>query len=71
MKAGTFDPYPEHSSDPYVKNPPKRKSDDGGTRPKIFQPPAIPKSTPTKSIVSMTVRKSMNRNNYKAVATTM
>ena len=53
MKAGTFEPYPTYSSDPYIKNPAKRIM--GDEKKKIFTPPAVPKSRPTKSIVAQNV----------------
>ncbi|XP_062514309.1 cilia-and flagella-associated protein 96-like [Corticium candelabrum] len=65
MKAGTFEPYPTYSSDPYIKNPAKRIM--GDEKKKIFTPPAVPKSRPTKSIVAQNVVRRMNRGNFKAV----
>ncbi|XP_062932779.1 cilia-and flagella-associated protein 96 [Cynocephalus volans] len=54
MKAGTFDPYPSHSADPYVVKLAKhisRKDE------KIFHPPSGPKSRPVESIMTLNVRR--------------
>uniref|UniRef100_A0A3P8S1Y1 Cilia-and flagella-associated protein 96 n=1 Tax=Amphiprion percula TaxID=161767 RepID=A0A3P8S1Y1_AMPPE len=50
MKAGTFDKYPSHSTDPYVI----RLSKPDNQEP-IFRPAPGPKSTPVKSIITVNV----------------
>lgn len=53
-KAGTFDPYPSHSADPYkmkIHRPVNVVNKSG----KIFTPSQGPKSTPTVSIVDRNV----------------
>ncbi|XP_071808688.1 cilia-and flagella-associated protein 96-like [Asterias amurensis] len=69
-KAGTFDPYPSHSNDPYK---PKRKK---GPPPmnstgKIFMPSPGPKTATTTSIIGQNVVKSINSTNYRQVVTSM
>ena len=59
MKAGTFEPYPSYSSDPYIKNPATRVT--GEEKKRIFVPPAVPKSRPTESIVGLNVVRSVSR----------
>ncbi|GAB5570151.1 UPF0602 protein C4orf47 homolog isoform X1 [Prionailurus iriomotensis] len=54
MKAGTFDPYPSHSADPYVVKLASQTSSKGA---KIFYPPSGPKSRPTKSIMTLNVKR--------------
>ncbi|XP_039273490.1 cilia-and flagella-associated protein 96-like [Styela clava] len=68
-KAGTFDPYPSHSNDPYVVK--KKKAPTTNKEGKIFHPALGPKSRPTKSIVSQNVIKSVHRDNYKSVRQVM
>ncbi|XP_037382274.1 UPF0602 protein C4orf47 homolog [Talpa occidentalis] len=65
MKAGTFDPYPSHSADPYVV-----KSEDqiAGKTAKIFHPPGGPKSRPVESIMTLNVRRALNIKNYKTAS---
>ncbi|KAG8592146.1 hypothetical protein GDO81_000423 [Engystomops pustulosus] len=65
MKAGTFDPYPSHSNDPYGKRSSKSASVVRGG--KKFQPPAGPKSFPMRSILESHVIKSVNPTNYKTI----
>ena len=56
MKAGTFDPYPSHSSDPYnVKV--SRKVNVVNKSGRIFTPSAGPKSAPVNSVVNQNVMK--------------
>mgnify|MGYP000431849165 CR=1 FL=1 len=56
MKAGTFDPYPTHSADPYkVKVP--RSVNVVNKSGRTFMPSQGPKSTPTVSIVNQNVLK--------------
>ncbi|XP_066091872.1 cilia-and flagella-associated protein 96 [Saccopteryx bilineata] len=62
MKAGTFDPYPSHSDDPFEAKSAKQTFTKDA---KIFQPPGGPKSRPIKSIMSLNVRRSLNVKNYK------
>ncbi|XP_052018005.1 UPF0602 protein C4orf47 homolog [Apodemus sylvaticus] len=61
MKAGTFDPYPAHSADPYVVKVGKviSKGD------KVFHPPNGPKSRPIESIMALNVKRALNVKNYK------
>ncbi|XP_048758907.1 UPF0602 protein C4orf47-like isoform X2 [Ostrea edulis] len=67
MKAGTFDPYPSHSADPYkVKVP--RSINIVNKSGKTFMPSQGPKSTPTVSIVNQNVLKSINIQNYRSVS---
>ncbi|XP_037687054.1 UPF0602 protein C4orf47 homolog isoform X4 [Choloepus didactylus] len=62
MKAGTFDPYPSHSSDPYVV---KMAHQISGKSDKIFHPPSGPKSRPITSIMTLNVKRALNMKNYK------
>ncbi len=55
-KAGTFDPYPKHSEEPYVPTK-SRKSDTSKFKGGIFKPPPGIKATPTTSIVQQSVMK--------------
>jgi hypothetical protein len=57
-KAGTFSIYPEHSKDPYppIKAAKSTKKFVGG----IFKPCPVPKSMPSRSIVSQNVQKTVN-----------
>ena len=54
-KAGTFDPYPKHSDDPYGAV--KSRKDDSPSKLKggVFRPSPGPKSTRTASIVQQNV----------------
>ncbi|XP_075412932.1 cilia-and flagella-associated protein 96 [Tenrec ecaudatus] len=65
MKAGTFDPYPSHSTDSYgaklLKQSPV-KSD------KIFHPPGGAKSRPAISIMTLNVKRALNMKNYKTAS---
>ena len=64
-KAGTFEPYPTHSTDPYmVKRPKDGRKFVGG----IFKPNTGIKSRPTRSIVSQHLLKTMNSSNYLSVS---
>ncbi|XP_059156791.1 UPF0602 protein C4orf47 homolog isoform X2 [Physella acuta] len=66
MKAGTFDPYPSHSADPYgikYKRPVNVVNKIG----KQFVPPPGPKSTPCNSIVNQNVTRSVNITNYRTI----
>ncbi|KAM9471050.1 cilia-and flagella-associated protein 96 isoform 1-T3 [Clarias gariepinus] len=70
MKAGTFDPYPSHSTDHYIiKKPKSDVSTNKGI--KIFHPSPGPKSTPVKSIISLNVNKFVNSTNYNQVPSVM
>lgn len=65
MKAGTFDPYPSHSADPYmVKSTNQISSKDV----KIFHPPGGPKSRPIESIMTLNVKRALNMKNYKTAS---
>ncbi|XP_053440357.1 UPF0602 protein C4orf47 homolog [Nycticebus coucang] len=64
MKAGTFDPYPSHSADPYVAKLTKISGKDG----KIFHPPSGPKSRPIQSIMTLNVKRALNMKNYKTAS---
>lgn len=61
MKAGTFDPYPAHSADPYVVKVGKVISKGE----KVFHPPNGPKSRPIESIMALNVKRALNVKNYK------
>ncbi|KAM4810573.1 cilia-and flagella-associated protein 96 isoform 2-T3 [Rhinophrynus dorsalis] len=63
MKAGTFDPYPTHSNDPYAAKPAKTAIKER----KTFHPPAGPRSYPIQSILASNVIRSVNPVNYKTV----
>jgi hypothetical protein len=69
MKAGTFEPYPSYSSDPYIKNPAKRAT--GEEKKRIFVPPAVPKSRPTETIVGLNVIRRINRSNFKVISSVL
>ncbi|XP_060039873.1 cilia-and flagella-associated protein 96 isoform X2 [Erinaceus europaeus] len=64
MKAGTFDPYPSHSAEPYGSTLPKQVS----SKAKIFHPPGGPKSRPIESIMSLNVKRTLNVKNYKTAS---
>nr|XP_044998241.1 UPF0602 protein C4orf47 homolog isoform X2 [Jaculus jaculus] len=64
MKAGTFDPYPSHSADPYVIKLVKIS----GKTDKIFHPPSGPKSRPIESIMILNVKRALNTKNYKTAS---
>ncbi|XP_069575020.1 cilia-and flagella-associated protein 96 [Brachyistius frenatus] len=55
MKAGTFDTYPSHSTDPYVIRRSKQANQE-----QVFHPAAGPKSTPVKSIIALNVNRSVH-----------
>ncbi|XP_053112828.1 UPF0602 protein C4orf47 homolog [Hemicordylus capensis] len=62
MKAGTFDPFPLHTADPYnVKLPKPITTNKQG---RIFNPPSGTKSRPIRSIMASNVEKSINVTNY-------
>lgn len=65
MKAGTFNPFPNHISEPYVDQCKlnKAKRDEN----KVFLPPSGSKSTRFESIISCNVRKTINNLNHKLV----
>ncbi|KAF6083757.1 hypothetical protein HJG60_001848 [Phyllostomus discolor] len=65
MKAGTFDPYPSHSADPYAVKLTKQTLSQGA---KIFHPPGGPKSRPIQSIMTLNVKKALNTKNYKTAS---
>ncbi|XP_013386617.1 UPF0602 protein C4orf47 homolog isoform X2 [Lingula anatina] len=65
-KAGTFDPYPSHSQDPYgikYKRPVHVVNKTG----KIFVPSTGPKTAPISSILDQNVTKVVNSMNYRTV----
>nr|XP_003221668.1 PREDICTED: UPF0602 protein C4orf47 homolog [Anolis carolinensis]XP_016849538.1 PREDICTED: UPF0602 protein C4orf47 homolog [Anolis carolinensis]XP_016849539.1 PREDICTED: UPF0602 protein C4orf47 homolog [Anolis carolinensis]XP_016849540.1 PREDICTED: UPF0602 protein C4orf47 homolog [Anolis carolinensis] len=62
MKAGTFDPYPSHSTDPYIAKLPKLITTNQQGR--IFHPSPGAKSRPIRSIMAANVEKSLNATNY-------
>ncbi|KAK2152697.1 hypothetical protein LSH36_321g05015 [Paralvinella palmiformis] len=66
MKAGTFDPYPSHSADPY-KSKLNKHSNIVNKSGKIFMPSAGPKSAPITSVMETNVMKKINSSNYKLV----
>jgi len=64
--AGTFEPYPARSKDPYgVKE--KRPVNVVNKSGKIFMPSQGPKTTPSKSIMDQNIRRSVNITNYRSV----
>ncbi|CAG2206766.1 UPF0602 protein C4orf47,UPF0602 protein C4orf47 homolog [Mytilus edulis] len=66
-KAGTFDPYPSHSADPYkmkIHRPVNVVNKSG----KIFVPSQGPKTTPSVSIVDQNVMRTINIQNYRSVS---
>ncbi|XP_036157100.1 UPF0602 protein C4orf47 homolog [Myotis myotis] len=63
MKAGTFDPYPSHSTDPYLA-----KSEKPSKAAKVFHPPGGPKSRPIESIMTLNVKRALNMKNYKTTS---
>ncbi|KAM7168019.1 cilia-and flagella-associated protein 96 isoform 2-T2 [Macrochelys suwanniensis] len=63
MKAGTFDPYPSHSAEPYVVKYSKPITTNKEGR--IFHPPPGSKSRPSTSIMALNVTRSLNVMNYK------
>lgn len=65
MKAGTFDPYPSHSENPYVV---KLEKEIPGKTEKVFHPPNGPKSRPIESIMALNVKRALNMKNYKNVS---
>lgn len=70
MHAGTFDPYPSHSAEPFkVKNnQPVHVVNKTG---KIFMPSAGPKSAPVNSVLDQNVVKAINNTNYKTLSSVM
>nr|XP_002130769.1 UPF0602 protein C4orf47 homolog [Ciona intestinalis] len=68
-KAGTFDPYPSHSNDPYVIK--QKKAATTNKDGKLFHPSQGMKSRPTDSIMSQNVMKSVHRDNYKSIRSVM
>lgn len=70
MKAGTFDPYPSHSVDPF-KSKMSRPMNVVNKTGKIFMPSAGPRSAPVSSILNQNVVKSINSGNYKTTTTVM
>ncbi|XP_078534992.1 cilia-and flagella-associated protein 96 [Lissotriton helveticus] len=65
MKAGTFEPYPLHSDDPY--RPLLGMADTASKGGSLFHPPSGPKSRPVQSVIAAHVVKSMTPMNYKNV----
>ncbi|XP_077158348.1 cilia-and flagella-associated protein 96 [Paroedura picta] len=63
MKAGTFDPFPAYSSDPYVVKVPKPLTTNKQGR--IFNSSSMTRSRPVRSIMAANVEKSLNVTNYK------
>ncbi|XP_015274190.1 PREDICTED: UPF0602 protein C4orf47 homolog [Gekko japonicus] len=63
MKAGTFDPYPTHSSDPYVVKMIKPITTNKQGR--IYNSASTTRSRPVRSIMAANVEKSLNVTNYK------
>ncbi|KAJ0002845.1 hypothetical protein NQD34_007994 [Periophthalmus magnuspinnatus] len=61
MKAGTFDTYPSHSTDPYTIR--RSKAIHQGP---VFHPAPGPKSTPVKSIVMHNVNRIVHSANYSS-----
>lgn len=69
MKAGTFDPFPQYTGDPYkmLKRWDKNVVNKTGT---VYLPLSGPKSHPISSIVNYNLHRSMNVNNYKTFVPT-
>ncbi|XP_007423756.1 UPF0602 protein C4orf47 homolog [Python bivittatus] len=62
MKAGTFDPFPTHTADPYgVRLPTAVTTNKQGT---VFHPNPGTKSRPVRSIMALNIEKSLNATNY-------
>ncbi|XP_066303456.1 cilia-and flagella-associated protein 96-like isoform X2 [Branchiostoma lanceolatum] len=66
MKAGTFDPYPSHSNDPYVVK--QKRAVTTNKEGKIFHPSPGPKTAPTNSVMESNVIKRLNTSNYRQLA---
>uniref|UniRef100_H2ZYJ8 Cilia-and flagella-associated protein 96 n=1 Tax=Latimeria chalumnae TaxID=7897 RepID=H2ZYJ8_LATCH len=66
MKAGTFDPYPTHSADPYVarRSHPVTTNKEG----KIFHPGQGARSRPVRSILEANVVKKKQKKNTKTLS---
>ncbi|KAJ7326760.1 hypothetical protein JRQ81_016519 [Phrynocephalus forsythii] len=62
MKAGTFDPYPSHSTDPYIIKVPKPITTN--KQGQVFHPNPGTKSRPVRSIMTSNIEKSLNVTNY-------
>lgn len=70
-KAGTFDPYPKHSTDPYSMGKTEKKGEDKKLKGGVFRPSPCPKSRPTNSVMQQSITRRMNVSNYlTATATT-
>lgn len=67
MKAGTFDPYPSHSTDQYVLAKLTRPVHVVNKSGSLFVPPKREKSRPVASIMHMNVMRSINNQNYKTI----
>lgn len=65
-KAGTFDPYPSHSADPY-KVKVSRSINVVNKSGKIFMPSQGPKTTPMVSIVNQNVIRTVNPMTYRSL----
>ncbi|XP_039186697.1 UPF0602 protein C4orf47 homolog isoform X2 [Crotalus tigris] len=62
MKAGTFDPFPIHSTDPYgIRMPRASTTNKQGN---VFHPNPGTKSRPVRSIMALNIEKSLNVTNY-------
>lgn len=70
MKAGTFDPYPSHSVEPF-KNKKDRPVHVVNKSGKIFMPSAGPKSAPINSILDQNVVKAISSQNYRTMTSVM
>ncbi|ELU15220.1 hypothetical protein CAPTEDRAFT_167507 [Capitella teleta] len=69
-KAGTFDPYPSHSSNVYKPKSSHVKLVVNKTG-KIFMPNGGPKTAPVNSVLDQNVVRSINKTNYKVVNSVM
>lgn len=73
MKAGTFEPYPSHSADPYrAKTSAARNvSASANKSGKTFFPPQGPKSAPSTSVLDQNIVRSINVQNFRTVHSVM
>lgn len=67
MKAGTFEAYPSHSNDEYVRTKSSHAITVMNKSGKIFVPPRRGKSRPISSIMHLNVMRSVNNQNYKTM----
>lgn len=71
MKAGTFDPYPSHSADPYHVRTSSQSGSAISKTGKTFFPTQGPKSAPSTSILNQNIARSINVQNFRTVHSIM